>query len=269
MCATDIFRYGCCCINSSKAVISWRRERSTRLSSSLLMRFCTCPWKALCLGGYSVCQSLLAEHYRQTSVYAKPLWRPVWPANPGKQAQKSRPQAAFRPATWSVADAACYCLGSFKHFFVQLEQRLSTTANGSGQADITRQQTLHKEAGGAHFGFVEIFFAGFRQRDGSHFRPHVSQSGQTEYMQVFNRRRTEFIRVVFGLIHYPLGQIVQVFQRGFQRLNEFRHGVIARLSGDEGIDVGFKQLVERTIVTGNLTADQVECLNTVGAFVDL
>ena len=30
-----------------------------------------------------------------------------------------------------------------------------------------------------------------------------------------------------------------------------------------------EQLVERAIVTGNLTADQVECLNTVGAFVDL
>ena len=104
---------------------------------------------------------------------------------------------------------------------IQQEQRFATGLHRRTQRVDTRQQTGEVEARGAQFAGIEIVLRFFAQRSFGHQCPHVGIRRVSECLQIFDRSRANFVRVVFCPIQQPRGQLVERVDGIVQRLGEF------------------------------------------------
>lgn len=138
---------------------------------------------------------------------------------------------------------------------IQQEQRLATGLDRRAQRVDTRQQTGEIEACGAQLARIEIILRFLAQRGFGHQRPHVGVSGVSERLQIFDRGRADFVRIVFRPVQQPRGQLVEGVDGIVQRLGELAQ--IGACSGGEMADLVSEQLVERAATANDLAPDQV------------
>ncbi len=130
-----------------------------------------------------------------------------------------------------------------------------------------RQQTGKVETRCSKLALVKIPFLLLGKCDGCHARPHVCVRGVAEHVEVFHRCGTDLVWVRLGLVDHPSSQLVQIIHCSFEGLGELCQLRIR--IGYKGANLIDERLIHGAATADDLAADQVQCLNAIGALVDL
>lgn len=130
-----------------------------------------------------------------------------------------------------------------------------------------RQQVGEVEAYGVQLVGAEVVPTLLNQHNTRHQYSHAGIDDIAEHVQVPDRCRVDLAGVTLSITEQSGDQFFQVLHGSRQRLAEFAQGLVD--GGGKGPDLVGGVTGEGAAIADRLTSYQIECLNAVGAFVDL
>ena len=134
------------------------------------------------------------------------------------------------------------------------------------------QHAGHEKPSGVELGLIKprhMTSLDFLLRNHRHLRPHKRHGGQCKQAQVISGSSPCFHRVFAHLGKDFRGNALERIGHFFQRGDERSQRFVASVCGDKGMHGGEKGLEVLTLVGSQFSSDQIQRLDTIGAFIDL